>query len=79
MKKKKIIVIIGITLIILIIGSIIFYNSGISSVSSQDEEVIVEIKNGSGPSQILDTLDEAGLVNNKLCGKIFLKLHSYEH
>ena len=79
MKNKKIIVIISIVVAIMIIGSIIFYNIGVSAVSSKSEEVIVEIKNGSGSSQILDKLDDAGLVNNKLCGKLFLKFNSYDH
>lgn len=79
MKNKRTIMIIGTVIVILILGSIIFYNMGISATSSKDEEVIVCIEKGSGASQILNTLDEAGLVNNKLCAQIFLKLHSYDH
>lgn len=79
MKNKKIIYIIGGVIIACIIGIIIFYNHGISAVSSKDEEVIVTIESGSTASQMLDTLDEAGLVNNKLCGEIFLKLNHFDH
>lgn len=79
MKKKKTLMIIGVVVAILILGSIIFYNIGISAVSSSDEEVIVHIEKGSSSTQILDALDDAKLVNNKLCAKIFLKLHSYDH
>lgn len=76
--KKTIFIVIGIIIAIAIIGSVIFYNQGISAVSSKDEEVIVKIESGSGAIQILDTLDESGLVHNKLCGKIFLKLNHYD-
>lgn len=80
MKNKKSLLIIGTIIIgVLILGSVPFYNMGISAVSSNDEEVIVQIKKGSSQTQILNSLDEAGLVKNKLCGKIFLKLHSYDH
>lgn len=78
MKNKKIIGIIAGVIVLVIAGSILFYQMGISAVSSVDEDVIVKIENGSGANQILNSLDEAGLVNNKLCGKIFLKLNSYD-
>ncbi|MFR7590624.1 MAG: endolytic transglycosylase MltG [Longibaculum sp.] len=76
--KKTMFIIIGAILAIVIIGSAFFYMNGTSAVSSKSEEVIVKIEAGSGASQILDTLDETGLVKNKLCGKIFLKLNHYD-
>lgn len=79
MKNKKLIGIIAGVVIVFIIGVIIFYNVGISSVSSKDEDVIVTVEQGSTSSSILDALDEAGLVKNKLCGQIFLKLNRYNH
>ena len=79
MKNKKLIGIIAGVVIVFIIGVIIFYNVGISSVSSKDEDVIVTVEEGSTSSSILDALDEAGLVKNKLCGQIFLKLNRYDH
>ena len=79
MKNKKIIlIIIGVVVGIALIGSILFYNHGISAVSTKDEEVIVKIESGSSASQMLDTLDKAGLVNNKLCGKLFLKFNHFD-
>ncbi len=78
MKKKKTIPTIIVAIIFfLLIGVFVLYHHGISAVSSQDEEVIVQIEQGSSASQILDVLDEAGLVNNKLCGKIYLKLNYF--
>lgn len=80
MKNKKLIgFIVGISAIVLIVGSIFFYQWGTGAVSSQDEEVIVQVKPGANASTILNTLNESGLVNNTLCGKIFLKLNTYDH
>lgn len=80
MKNKKIVIGAVIAFIVVIlIGSVVFYFHGISAVSSKSKQVIVSIKNGSGSSEILEELDKKGLVNNKLCGKLFLKLNSYQH
>ena len=76
MKNKKIIlIIIGVVVGIALIGSILFYNHGISAVSTKDEEVIVKIESGSSASQMLDTLDKAGLVNNKSVSYTHLRAH----
>lgn len=74
MKKFLIPIII---VVILIAGASIYYIQGVSSVSSSDETVVVTIENGQSNNSILDTLDEAGLIKNKLCAKIFLKLNNY--
>ncbi len=76
--KKTTLMIVGGVIALLLIGTVIFYNIGISSTSSKSEEVIVEVAEGATASTILNKLDEAGLVNNKLCAKVFLKLNSYE-
>jgi len=75
--KKTIFMILGVCLAVLLIAAFIFYHHGISAVSSQNEEVIVRIEPGTNATQMLDALDEAGLVNNKLCGKIYLKLNHF--
>lgn len=80
MKNKKfILIIIGAIVAIAILGGFLFYNSGISAVSSKNEEVVVKIESGTSATQMLDVLDEAGLVQNKLCGKIFLKLNHFDN
>lgn len=76
--KKMIVMIIGGIFVALIVIGFVFYQQGISAVSSKDDEVIVNIKSGSTATQMLNTLDEAGLVKNKLCGKIFLKIHHFD-
>ncbi|MCD8027627.1 MAG: endolytic transglycosylase MltG [Erysipelotrichaceae bacterium] len=77
-KKKIIGIIIGV-IIVIAVGAYFYYQNGISAVSSNDEEVIVDIEEGTSASGILDVLDNAGLVNDKLCGKIFLKLNTYDN
>lgn len=77
--KRNIVIAIGTVIVLVIIGSFFFYNNGISAVSSKDEEVIVKIESGTNAYQMLDALDEAGLVQNKLCGKIFLKLNHFDN
>ena len=76
---KKIILIIFIILLLLAGGTALFawnyYNKGIGPVSEESEEVYVVIENVQSAYSILNTLDEAGLVNDALCGKIYLKLN----
>ncbi len=52
-----------------------YYNNGIKAVSQESEEVVVVVEPGQSAYSILNTLDEAGLVNDVLCGKIYLKLN----
>ncbi len=76
---KKIILTIIIVLFVLAGGGALFalnyYNKGISAVSDESKEVVVVIENGQSAYSILNTLDEAGLVKNVTCGKIYLKLN----
>jgi UPF0755 protein len=64
-------------IVILLVGGAFYYIQGISSVSSKDEVVEVTIESGQSNSSILNTLDEAGLLKNKLCAKVFLKLNHF--
>ena len=79
MKKKTIIQVILPIVVVLILGGFFFYRHGISAVSKNDKEVIVKMEKGMGALQMVNRLDEEGLIKNPLCAKIFLKLHSYDH
>lgn len=79
MRNKKLLTIIIGVVIAISISLVVFYTSGIGAVSSSKEKVIVVVEKGKGSSQILDVLDEAGLVKNKLAAKLFLKLNEYDH
>lgn len=74
-------IILSIIIILFVLGgagalfAINYYKDGIAAVSEESEEVIVVVESGQAAYSILNTLDEAGLVNDVLCGKIFLKLN----
>lgn len=65
-----------IAIAVILIAGIVFYVSGTGAASDVSEDVSVTIEQGSLASEVLDTLDEAGLVKNKFCAKIYMKLHS---
>lgn len=75
--KKKIIIIIVSLIAILGISVFMFYNNGISAVDTDNkEEVIVTVEKGSGTNTVLNVLEESGLVKNKLCAKVYVKLNN---
>ena len=78
-KVTKIILIIFAVLIVLGVAAGLFawnyYKEGIGPVSDKSKEVIVTVENGQTATSVLYTLDEAGLVNDVLCGKVYLKLN----
>lgn len=72
--KKKIIVIIATVVVVCILGGVIFFTSGLGAVSKDDKaDVVVTVESGSGAYDILYALDEAGLVKNGFCGKLYMK------
>lgn len=77
-KKRKILAGIMIILICLVGGALVYYFHGISSVSSEDQEVIVSIPKGSSGNDIIRILDDHGLINSSFCAKIYLKMNSYD-
>ena len=79
MKNKKFILIIAGLFVAACLGLVAFYMNGIGSVSSSKDKVVVVVDKGKGSSQILEVLDDAGLVKNKFAAKIFLKLNKYDH
>lgn len=78
-KVTKIILIILAVLIVLGVAAGLFawnyYKEGIAPVSDQSKEVIVTVETGQTATSVLYTLDEAGLVNDVFCGKVYLKLN----
>ena len=80
-KKKKrgcgCLVVLIIVLAILV-GAGGYYTLGLRPVEpGSEEQVTVEIPNGSGASAIVDILDEAGLVKNKFCAKVNSRIGGY--
>ncbi len=80
MKKSKLIII-AMAAVLIAIGAAgyLFYQNGITAVKPGDTEpVTVNIPSGSGASAIVDILDENGLVKNKTCAKIHVRIKSYD-
>ena len=53
----------------------IFYKDSISAVSKTSEKVTVRIDSGLGAYQVLDKLEEEGLIKNKKAAKLYVKLN----
>ena len=72
--KKKIIAIVAAAVIVCVLGGILFFNAGLGAVSKEDKtDVVVTVESGSGAYDILYALEEAGLVKNGFCGKLYMK------
>ena len=78
-KVTKVILIIFAVLVVLGVAAGLFawnyYKEGIAPASDRSKEVIVKVENGQTATSVLYTLEEAGLVKDILCGKIYLKLN----
>lgn len=78
-KTGKVILIIFASLLVLAVGAAIFawtyYKKGISAVSEKSEEVIVTVESGQTATSVLYTLEDAGLLKDVFCGKVYLKLN----
>ncbi len=76
--RSKTLVIILAAAVVLIAGGLGFYLFGISAAEpGNTDEVIVTVESGSGALMVLEELDEAGLVKNKTCGKILVKVSRF--
>lgn len=78
-KKKRIIIVAAVVAILFItIASMVFF-SGIGAVDKNDDKSIsVNIPSGSGGMTIIEILDEQGLIKNKFCAKIQMKIGGYK-
>lgn len=75
-KKIKIVIGVIVLCLVVLVGSALYiYNDGQKAVSSKNEEVVVEISGNNG--MVLNQLDAAGLLKNKMVANVYLKLNSY--
>ena len=70
---KRIFLIVLIILVTTLGGALLFYSNGIGATSMTSKNVTVTIKQGSTSYEVLEQLDEAGLVNSRLAGRIYMK------
>ena len=69
-----IIAVLAAVLIAALAGGYAMFSSGVKAVSGESEEVVVTIENGSGYYQIIETLDQAGLIKNNTMAKVYVKV-----
>ena len=78
-KQKTLLIFSVILVFIIIVAGIVFYSNGIGAADKNDGELInINIPNGTSASQIIEILDENGLIKNKLCAKIKMKIGGYD-
>ena len=62
----------------ILVGAGGYYTMGLRAVDpSSEEEVVIEIPSGTGASAIVDLLNDAGLVRNRLCAKVNSRIGGY--
>jgi len=74
--KKKILLFSIVIIFIIILCGILFYNLGLKAVGSDDKKIEFVIEDGSTYYRVIDKLKEQGLIKNKLCFKIYIKLNN---
>ena len=76
--KIKIVLGIIIFIVVLFIGSFVYYKQGIKATSSKNKEVIVTIPKGSSGNDIIKILDKNKLIKSSTCAKIYLKMNQHD-
>ena len=74
--KIKIVLGIIIFIVVLFIGSFVYYKRGIKATSSENKEVIVP--KGSSGNDIIKILDKNKLIKSSTCAKIYLKMNQHD-
>ena len=73
MKKKLIIILGGIFVVLVLLVVLYFY--GLTAVSKSDEVVLFTIEAGESKMDIIDKLDQEGLIKSKIASYIYVGLH----
>lgn len=74
--KKKGIIIVGISILVVILLIISLYFIGLTSVSKNSEQVSFVINSGTSTRRVIDDLYEAKLIKSKISAMIYIKLNS---
>lgn len=74
-KKQKIIIGITAAVLIIVFSLVFLYFNGQKAVSLKSEQVVVEISGST--NAVIDQLDEAGLIKNKMVASIYAKLNQH--
>ena len=72
--KKKLMIILGVILVLIIL-LVVLYFYGLTPASKSDEVVSFTVQSGESKTDIIDHLDEAGLIKSKISAYIYVGLH----
>lgn len=77
-KKQKPFVFAGLAVLLVLVLGLGFYTMGLRCVDkNNDEKITVNIPTGTGVSQVVAILDDAGLVKNTFCAKVNARIGGY--
>lgn len=80
-RKKRLNTLIALIVVLVIIAgasasAVVFYKDSVSAVSKTSEPVTVKISSGMGAYQVIDILEENGLIKNKKAAKLFIRINN---
>ena len=77
MKKKLLLIVIIIFVVILVViaTGIIWYNSQIEAPKGNNNDIIIEIENGTSTTNILKLLKEKNIIKNELASKLYININ----
>lgn len=67
---KKVIALVAVVVVIFGAIAVTYYNNSLSAISSEDEPIYFEIKEGDGVSTIVENLDEQGIIKDASMAKL---------
>ena len=71
---KRIVLIIIVAVLIGLLGAVLAYNRQLRPVSSQSEEVLFTVASGASANQVIEDLEEAGLIRSSWATRISVRL-----
>lgn len=74
--KKRILFFVLFIVISIILLCVLFYNNGLTAVSSDSDEIEFVVEEGSTYYSVINKLKDSNLIKNELCFKIYLKLNN---
>ena len=83
-RKKRINTLITFIIILIILAgvassAVLFYKDNVSAVSKTSEEVTIKISSGMGAYQVIDLLEENGLIKNKKAARLFIRINNVQN
>ena len=75
LRVGRLLILIGVLLLMIGIAAGIYYKLGLGAVSDSKTEQVISVEDGDTVTAVINKMDQAGLVKDKLCAKVYVKLH----